>query len=1252
MGNYPLENLGPHRFQQLCQSLLSKSFPNAQCYPISQPDGGRDAVSISEKISGKEVIFYQVKFTRNAIKERQPHKHLVDALRRELPKYNAQINKKATKYVLLTNVPGTGKEQTGSIDVVQTILEEHIQVQAQCWWRDEIERRLDDAWNIKWSFPEVLRNQDILRIIIERGLTEDAERRTSALRAFLREQYEYDTDVRFKQIDLQNKLLELFIDVPINLREFNDPIRRPGEHRTLFEISRKYANSQRHSESQLGAATFLLDPIAQEHLPRVVIEGAPGQGKSTIVQYVCQFHRERLLKKGIVDPLMANEHKNSLVRLPFKVDCRDFAVWLSGRNPFLSKNSQQQSEATIRSLETFLAAQIQFYSGGARFEVNDVQAVVKMSAVLIVFDGLDEVADIKERRNVVDEIIKGVRRIGELCISLQTIVTSRPTTFANSPGLPHSKFLYLHLSPISREAIESYAEKWVQARQLRERAARDVRETLQARLDHPHLRDLARNPMQLTILLSLIHRKGASLPDKRTALYDSYMSLFFDREAEKSEVVREHRDLLIDIHRYLAWILHSDAQTQKTAGRIDRDRLRDVVRHFLQAGKHSVELMDRLFTGVVERVVALVSRIEGTYEFEVQPMREYFAARYLYDTAPYSPAGDVRPGTLPERFEALARDSFWQNVTRFYAGCYSQGELPSLLKSLTVLAHTDEFKNSCYTQSLAVTLLSDYTFAQYPPIAIEVASFILNSTSFRLLAASEQFGRRSTSLYFPKGSGNDELIARSVKELRERPEPDYVQLLVEIIRNNSEIQVRKDIWWNALNGIKNDRDQTQWISIGLGLGVITPEHSKELDKLLNCGIAEYRKRVFNLATGGMWSYISQNGKHASTAVDMVLDRDNSFEFYPREGLIHQFALALSQHRYSVALRDRSTASLSEIWDRYHLYDSTRDEQQPSEGKFEILENCRAFVHKSRDLSGNMSTDAWSSQLKPWEDLTEYGRQIFGSRWAFCVLANLAAGIRSKQEQCVHAGNPFEEDVPIVHRARHARLRAGQWSWWRRHMAEALQPADVAFLLLLIFSWAGPTVLLRLKDEIEDRLSELEVEWWQKMFSALQNRVGLFDRLRAINLGGDELGEAVSERMVVALSQRAGERTRRILYQKYLRQYEGDDTAIMEYCQELAFDAAVGGEVDEWRKWLPGISRRSQIGIASFGLRRPWAFVDHRKPLPLSVAEEILSQSEKYPIALIARAEQVCRANVSKKVVPVGRVAEKRNWFNDNSDFSA
>ena len=225
--------------------------------------------------------------------------------------------------------------------------------------------------------------------------------------------------------------------------------------------------------------------------------------------------------------------------------------------------------------------QIESTSGGAEFSVSDLQLVVERFAVLVVCDGLDEVADIGARRRAVDEITKGIRRLESFCLSLQTIVTSRPTTFTNSPG-----FLGL-LSCICTwgRSIDSRLglRRKVGSSEGAERTG-CTRSKSDARLavgSGPLERSIEERDAAHDSLESYPHRKGTSLPDKRTALYDSYIGLFFDREAEKSDVVRERRDLLVDIHRYLGWILHSEAQTSRTGGRIDVERMRAVVRGYL-----------------------------------------------------------------------------------------------------------------------------------------------------------------------------------------------------------------------------------------------------------------------------------------------------------------------------------------------------------------------------------------------------------------------------------------------------------------------------------------------------------------------------------------------------------------------------------------------------------------------------------------------------------------------------------------------
>ena len=65
---------------------------------------------------------------------------------------------------------------------------------------------------------------------------------------------------------------------------------------------------------------------------------------------------------------------------------------------------------------------------------------MKRTPVLLVFDGLDEVADIEKRREVVNIIHTGSRRLKIHALSLQVVVTSRPAAFDNSPGLPEGDF--------------------------------------------------------------------------------------------------------------------------------------------------------------------------------------------------------------------------------------------------------------------------------------------------------------------------------------------------------------------------------------------------------------------------------------------------------------------------------------------------------------------------------------------------------------------------------------------------------------------------------------------------------------------------------------------------------------------------------------------------------------------------------------------------------------------------------------------
>jgi hypothetical protein len=194
---------------------------------------------------------------------------------------------------------------------------------------------------------------------------------------------------------------------------------------------------------------------------------------------------------------------------------------------------------------------------------------------------------------------------------------------------------------------------------------------------------------------------------------------------------------------------------------------------------------------MVERVFALVSRVQGTFEFEVQPLREYFAARHLYETAPYSPPGQEKRGTKPERFEVLARNFYWLNVTRFYCGCYSRGELASLADGLAELANADDYKNTSYPRLLISMLLGDWVFTQQPLTIARLAGTISSEPGFRILLAGLTRQRTSIALITPERCGRTELVDTCVQVLQSSPQRDVAIVVARSKARQTRVRTGK-----------------------------------------------------------------------------------------------------------------------------------------------------------------------------------------------------------------------------------------------------------------------------------------------------------------------------------------------------------------------------------------------------------------------------------------------------------------------------
>lgn len=714
--DYPFEELGPDRFQALVQSLIVKQNPNAVCFPIGQADGGRDAVvPLNERSSPRtaehrQIVLFQVKYSRSLHQRGDPVTWLVQAIKNEAHKISKLQDRGITiaKYIIVTNLEGTGPLDVGTIDrLASTLRTSALPGPAiAVWWRTDVSRRLDGAASIRARYPEVLSAVDVLLQLQQPS--EDARRRAETLTSYLRHEYHRESELKFKEAGLlSNKLLRLFVDVPTV---------ETGAASDEWELPYSVLRRERLPRLPNGAVQLLTSALdGPERI--VLLEGAPGQGKSTVTQFLCQLYRARILRRTADFAQTGHEYpRTSAIRIPFRIELRNFARWLV------------QEESEDPSLERYLATQVHTRSGGLRFDATDFVMLARESLCVVMLDGLDEVADLSQRERVLGKVRQAWIRLGGKAGHTAFVITSRPSAFSDSPKLPADTIASFALVDLDDDTVLRYAKKWSQARRLSDDEQQRVVTTLQSGLQLDHIRELGTNPMQLAILLSVIYTRSSSLPQQRSHLYKEYVRQFLDREAEKSTIVREYRVAYLDIHSIVAWRLHTEAESSFGAGLISDTDLRQIIDQYCSNAKiHGVD-SDLFLRGMVDRLVMLVSRVEGTFEFEVQPLREYFAAVYLKDTIPYSRAGDpALPGTLPERILAMTKRPYWMNVTRFLAGLLSREELYAVVDAFEELLSDNDWSAASSVRNAISGLLGDGVFRHNSRAMEKMMTMLINA---------------------------------------------------------------------------------------------------------------------------------------------------------------------------------------------------------------------------------------------------------------------------------------------------------------------------------------------------------------------------------------------------------------------------------------------------------------------------------------------------------------------------------------------
>jgi len=1013
---YLFERLGDQDFQQLVGALLAGQFPDFTPMALRQSDGGRDGV---RQVAPGDLLVYQVKWSVRG-QEKDPVVWLDAAVRQEQENLKRLAAEGVRRYVLVTNVASTGRAKSGTFDRLNEKLDEHAKSlgleQMSCVWREALNAWVDNApVETKWAYADMLAGWDLIRYLVAEQV---GTHRDQGLRALVRKvasaQWDEDQGVKFSQSDVdRERVVDLFVDV----------------HAERVRTIKGDASASLPLSGVGGAAAYLLNARA----PFTLVRGAPGQGKSTLSQYVSQTHRAAFVPEALRPPrLSALAHP----RFPLRCDLSDYARWLSGADPWDAGDDPPKrgkkptgNQATI---ECFLAAFMTYASGGLSVDAKAVQDLFDRVPSIVVLDGLDEVGSATARAKVVAAIDQFVSRARSYDDPPRVLVTTRPSA-GELPEPSPQAFEVLALDTLTPSQRSEYLRRWCGVRGIHAREGRTLRKNFNDRSTEPFIDELAGNPMQLTILLDLLHKHGLATPTQRTELYDDYVELLMAREANKHpDVVRRHREELLEMIPFLGWYLQAHSEEATINAQMTVAELKAAMRHFQSAYGNPPALVDDLFLATSDRLWALTSKVEGTYEFEVLSLREYFAARYLYRNAGEDQPAFDRATVLQQ----LLRRPYWLNTARFYAGNARGSDLYAVAAGIE-----DELQRSPSAPSLLAgwAVLTDGVFLRRPREARRVLTALCSDSGLPVLLSA--LTRRDITPLpqlpdLPDTDGPDPTWQRLTEAIKVDPADSQNGTRVAALRELLNAKQAFSQWWlEQVTTAAATRAQTPWLTLGAAC-----EAAAGLELNLPAQTLAFGDAELALNTGG----IPLAGSDLQAALlETVLDGECPHVTSIRSHAA-QVAVAFSPLSFittsSGAFADSSAG--------------TSRRRNDAINHLRISGSPLAAAARERTFKAGQKNSTF-----PWANTATALYDQVGRRWLVTQIAVLGAASPHHLGYTKKQGRPaFGPDGHPAELLAQTRNNAGSATWWTQQLATAPDELGRAEWALALWSVADGKVL--------------------------------------------------------------------------------------------------------------------------------------------------------------------------------------------------
>lgn len=405
--------------------------------------------------------------------------------------------------------------------------------------------------------------------------------------------------------------------------------------------------------------------LLEHYSHSIVLLGGPGSGKSTATRHLAWSHALANLPSSrvpLVDiPLLSGKP------IPLRIELRR-----------LSEDRRQSPGHNFLSYIT----EVLLERDGIKINPQMFKELLERRFMLLLFDGLDEVATLDERVRIVEEI----ERFARSYPGNRVLVTSRPVGYEFA-RFSEQRFLHTQIQDFDDDQIKHFLERWytyvLRLSPLPYEDQQELETLLKVLKDTPRLHVLAANPLLLTVITAL-HRYER-LPDRRVLVYDRCADLLLDTWAKLKGTNARWRDMKLGKEdqyaciAHLGYVLHQRSQENEVSTVLANDVptrfiLREI-QHFFERQQlfrsiHEQRTEATRFLELVQVEAGLIvergtdEHNESLYGFVHRTFQEYFAAIDVHER--YQQEADTT--IISEFLIKHLHDPHWREVTLLLFG--------------------------------------------------------------------------------------------------------------------------------------------------------------------------------------------------------------------------------------------------------------------------------------------------------------------------------------------------------------------------------------------------------------------------------------------------------------------------------------------------------------------------------------------------------------------------------------------------------